>query len=123
MKKKTPEKRGRNELVCIAIGKYYDALDHYKYAGTDADPPSVWHRERAVKYEATMRAAVQEFERTYGKPKRSDELPIYIWECCRQQKNVREFDGAWTAAQLAGSQLKPHEAQPLQVQNFTPSVR
>lgn len=103
MAKKNTEKRGRNELVCIAIGRYYDALDHYKYAGSDADLASVWHRERAVKYEATMRAVVQEFERTYGKPKRSDELPVYIWECCRQQKNVREFDRAWTADRLANA--------------------
>ena len=88
----------RNMLISIAVGKYYDALDLLRYAGEDDDQTSIWQRERAAKCEAKMRAAVEEFERLYGKPKRSDGFPLNVWESCHQALNIRQFETEWRTA-------------------------
>ncbi|GAA4182792.1 hypothetical protein [Shinella granuli] len=93
----------RNMLISIAVGKYYDALDLLKYAGDDDDQTSIWQRERAAKCEAKLRAAVDEFERLYGKPKRSDGFPLNVWECCHQPVDVRQFDTEWRTALMVAA--------------------
>ena len=95
------KKNTRDELIRIAVGKYYDALDLLKYAGEDFDAISEWKRARAAKFEATMRAAVHEFEETYGSPRRQDGFPPHVWEACHQSENIREFDRARIASLLA----------------------
>ena len=85
----------RNMLICIAVGKYYDALDGFKYAGRDIDPPNDRLRKRAERSEAILRNTVQEFRRHYGDPKKSDGFPLNIWRACQQPLNVLDFDRAW----------------------------
>lgn len=92
--KSNPKARSRAMLSCIAVGKYYDALDHLKYAGNDMDHVSIRQRERGAFAESVMRGAVAEFERTYGQPRRRDAFPYHVWDACHQPLNVLEFDMA-----------------------------
>lgn len=96
--RKDQKKDTRAELSCIAVGKYYEALDLLKYAGDDTDDRSVRLRERGALAESVMREAVSAFERSYGEPKRRDDFPHHVWDCCQQPLNVRQFDMAWQAS-------------------------
>jgi hypothetical protein len=98
MKDRKTDQRSRTMLSCIAVGKYYDAIDYLKFAGADQDERSVRLRERGERAESVMREAVAEFERSYGEPKRRDDFPHHVWECCHQPLNVRQFDMAWQAS-------------------------
>lgn len=95
MEKKKIKKPTRNELACIAIDRYYTALDYLKYAGHDDGEIARLKRSRGDKAEAEMRQAVKTFTDLYGEPKAKDWFPLNVWQACQQTMNVLHFDRAW----------------------------